>query len=413
MGYPYRVFISYSSEAEVQAGRVEKRLKQLGAVVLSMRRLRPGQPFTREIRDMISFSHLFVWVFQKSKVKKREVSTQRKRRRLLGRDNWINQELGFATALGVPVVPISFGGGKPVGLAATVQALMLDIKARRKDLDRELGKGDLSRLVESHKSLTRLVPVLAAPNSQERTKSLISNMARVNQLSAAAQPTPPPAKIRHAAAFGTLSLPVEPPEDEVWKKRYGPHGRSAAEQSDYWRERQMTEALAAVGGCDLLLHPCSVEKPYPLPDGWRVRVAALIAFLERASVWPVRCRVVVSRDAIPGNVLIVGDWFVAESVSPTGRGFRDTIITRHAPSVLRRIDLFDATFETELRRYAERKHSNGPLPDEGLWVATTPHWTLRAAIEDLRVLADDGQPVPHCAASGVVTGSSTSTTTSP
>jgi hypothetical protein len=46
------------------------------------------------------------------------------------------------------------------------------------------------------------------------------------------------------------------------------------------------------------------------------------------------------------SVTIVGDWFAAESVSASiGRGYQQTIFTRHAPAVQKRIALFDQEFE--------------------------------------------------------------------
>jgi hypothetical protein len=47
-------------------------------------------------------------------------------------------------------------------------------------------------------------------------------------------------------------------------------------------------------------------------------------------------------------VIIVGDWFAAESVSAKeGHGYRQTAFTCHAPSMRSRIELFDQEF-TEL-----------------------------------------------------------------
>ena len=51
------------------------------------------------------------------------------------------------------------------------------------------------------------------------------------------------------------------------------------------------------------------------------------------------------------SLTIVGDWFVAESVSAEiGRGYRQTIFTRHAPTINTRIELFDEEFDALLKR---------------------------------------------------------------
>jgi len=50
------------------------------------------------------------------------------------------------------------------------------------------------------------------------------------------------------------------------------------------------------------------------------------------------------------NITIVGDWFVAEAVSASlGEGYRQTIFTRHAPTVQAKIALFDQELEEILR----------------------------------------------------------------
>jgi hypothetical protein len=50
-------------------------------------------------------------------------------------------------------------------------------------------------------------------------------------------------------------------------------------------------------------------------------------------------------DGIGESVTILGDWFYAQSVSASlGAGYRQTIFTRHAPSMQTRIDLFDREF---------------------------------------------------------------------
>ena len=46
------------------------------------------------------------------------------------------------------------------------------------------------------------------------------------------------------------------------------------------------------------------------------------------------------------SLTILGDWFAAESVTARhGQGYLQTIFTRHAPSMLSRIEAFDAEFQ--------------------------------------------------------------------
>ncbi len=58
------------------------------------------------------------------------------------------------------------------------------------------------------------------------------------------------------------------------------------------------------------------------------------------------------------SVTILGDWFYAESITPTpGAGYRQTLFTTHAPSMQAKIDLFDQEF-------SELLNSSGWRPEE-------------------------------------------------
>ena len=55
-------------------------------------------------------------------------------------------------------------------------------------------------------------------------------------------------------------------------------------------------------------------------------------------------RVAFNRHGLDENLIIVGDWFLVESFTPTDEGYRHTTITSHAPTVLKRIEEFDERF---------------------------------------------------------------------
>lgn len=59
-----------------------------------------------------------------------------------------------------------------------------------------------------------------------------------------------------------------------------------------------------------------------------------------------KVRVVFRRAATPHSLTIVGDWFMAESMAADiNKGYRQTIFTRHAPSIRDRVRAFDQEFE--------------------------------------------------------------------
>ena len=75
-----------------------------------------------------------------------------------------------------------------------------------------------------------------------------------------------------------------------------------------------------------------------------VRLRWLIKFLKSmpSSTTQVAVREDMPRDR---NTTIVGDWFAAEAVSGAMmQGYRQTIFTRHAPTVQSKIELFDQEF---------------------------------------------------------------------
>jgi hypothetical protein len=51
-----------------------------------------------------------------------------------------------------------------------------------------------------------------------------------------------------------------------------------------------------------------------------------------------------------GSLLIMGDWFEANSIVPRNDGYRQTIFSWHAPTVLRSIYNFDRQFEELVQR---------------------------------------------------------------
>ena len=63
----------------------------------------------------------------------------------------------------------------------------------------------------------------------------------------------------------------------------------------------------------------------------------------------VRCEVAMANIAMTESVTIVGDWFAARSISGTmGDGYRQTIFTRHAPTIATMIEEFDRRFNQYL-----------------------------------------------------------------
>jgi len=87
---------------------------------------------------------------------------------------------------------------------------------------------------------------------------------------------------------------------------------------------------AAQYGCDLVIDPTVRLEPYSLLAR-KTRLETLRAFLINETRYP-NVRAVARTRTEPGNILIVGNWFYAESITPEpGAGYRQTLFTWHAP----------------------------------------------------------------------------------
>ena len=107
--YPYRVFICYSRRDGSLEKKLRDYLKKIGAEPMSDVDIPSGVPFPEEIRTKIGYAHVFIPLLT-------EESSRRP---------WVNQEIGYATALGVPRIPLALGK-LPEG--------MIDRRVRKFDL---------------------------------------------------------------------------------------------------------------------------------------------------------------------------------------------------------------------------------------------------------------------------------------
>ncbi len=86
-----RVFISYSHKDKDLARKVAKALDDNNIVPLWDEDLIPGSGFHEQIKDYISQSHIIMPILT-------ELSSER---------IWVHQEIGYAMALHIPVLPLT------------------------------------------------------------------------------------------------------------------------------------------------------------------------------------------------------------------------------------------------------------------------------------------------------------------
>ena len=109
--HPIRVFVSYSHNDLQVAERLTDSLKKHGLIPDWDHNIQPGTPFTDDIRSRILHSHVCM-----------PLLTNNSHHGL-----WIHQEIGYAMALNIPILPIVIGDIKDMtqAMSAQLQAIII------------------------------------------------------------------------------------------------------------------------------------------------------------------------------------------------------------------------------------------------------------------------------------------------
>jgi hypothetical protein len=112
-------------------------------------------------------------------------------------------------------------------------------------------------------------------------------------------------------------------------------------------ERRILEEHARVGGCSLILNPFQDFSAV----GARVHRSQLEVLRQFLTSMPEdMITVAVADGSFAGNLTIVGDWFGAKALpAQSGSGYRQTVFSTHASTVLRWTRDFDEELEDGLR----------------------------------------------------------------
>lgn len=329
--YPYRVFISYSHEDSTLANIVRKHLTDIHVQPMSDVDIPDGARFSDEIRHQISYAHVFVSILTKNSKTR----------------PWVHQELGYAMGLGVPILPLALDQ-LPEGMAQEIQAIRVDPELR--DLAERLTPRTLQHLVSRSQQASRAM-FECADDLHQRTEVLVK-YAKSLLLETG------PAKLRLRMAFSSFSLPNKGPKHTDWEECEGSEKRSENERKLLRQEREVFEEHACGQGCDMILDPyVSAEAPERraattrFKHGVRPTVKRLQILSEFLANMPdEKVRVVIERGKIDGSVILIGDRLSAEAVVPHYKsGYKQTIFTRHAPTVLAKLVDFDRDFEESLK----------------------------------------------------------------
>jgi hypothetical protein len=318
----YRAFVSYSHRDRRCAQAVVHQLGKLGLYAVFDDNVDPSKQFTGAIQDLIATSHVFVPVITNN----------------ANASDWVLHEVGFALGQNVPVLPIA-ARALPTGMIAGVQCLKVQ-SFERQHLSRILTRERVERILRD--SCNRSLAVYQCVNEpQQRTPRLLEYLARAA-----------PGRIRHLAAFSSFSLPKVAGNDPVWSRIARDVARFPEGANAFRQERAELEQIARAHTCDLIVCPTASVLATIGKSGSLARLEILTEFLE--SMPDESIRVVVDVTQNPGNLLIVGDSFLVEAVAGDRMGtYRQSVFTRHAPTVLQRCADFDAEFKLMLSRFMQ------------------------------------------------------------
>jgi len=207
--------------------------------------------------------------------------------------------------------------------------------------DRTKMMTDYANEVSRIQALLAASPIIAEPGSK-KGKATIE------------RPPPLSSMVRQKGALSSFHIPADPVGAQSWKDRYG-----TAEKTEHHCRLQRGERLAltahaSVHGAKIIIDP-KVPLSNNEPSVRLARLNSLIAFLNSRDGEKTQVAIY-ERLAASENVTMVGDWFIATAVARArGKGYYQTIFTRHAPSMQTKIDEFDQEFVHHLNGMAPEK----------------------------------------------------------
>lgn len=364
----YRIFISYSHDDHEQVDEIV-RILQANAWIKPIldKDFAPGRGFHEQIKEYIAHAHIFMPIITEAS------------------SHWVHQEIGYAMALNITVLPVAIGtepGEMLYGLHAIV--LKKDNKSPEWEnaLSRRLTDKEISSLLRRNEH--EILPLYECAEFQEdRTMMMVRYATLVRQLDSYGI-------VRQKGALSSFHIPDKPINDPAWELRYQESGDLAVKSSKKplrrrskpflckWqlRERLILQEHAFEEGCRLIIDPTIKLSNYS-NQAMISRLKFLLGFINS---FPKNKELSIAIDTkmeSKHNLTIVGDWFAAEavSVSPKG-GYIQTIFTRHAPAVQEYIENFDMEFKSLVER-----DNNGASRD----VAAT---IIEGRIQELTALID-------------------------
>ncbi len=325
----YRVFLSYSHQDLKLVRAIDAVLKRNGLSPMWDEHFLYGQGFHEQIKNFIAHAHVFL-----------PILTQTASHR-----NWVHQEIGYAMALNVPVLPVAIGE-IPGEMIQHLHAIRIPQSSS------DLRRGNLSssavRRLENLltvETIGRLVDRSSQPASalfacadfpEARAAMIASYCEDVRMLGKSGL-------VRQKGGLSSFHIPLETINHKIWRERYGKSRRSDEHCRLQRLERLALTWHAEKSGCKVIIDPL-LQYPQYGTDARGVRLECMHRFLSRMP--DEICQVAIrARTRHSPSDTYVGDWFAAESVlAVIGKGYFQTIFTRHAATLREKIANFDSEF---------------------------------------------------------------------
>jgi hypothetical protein len=317
-----RVFISYSHKDKELAEKIARVIQQNEMIPLWDKNLSAGSGFHEQIKEYIDQSHVFMPLLTQS-------SSER---------GWVHQEIGYAMAVRIPIFPLTTDDVTPGGMLQMIQAVQ--ITDDEQILSELLNLSSFQALIKNSQS----VPLYECAHlPEERTRMIIDYSNKISKIGEFGM-------VRQKGGLSSFHIPDDCILKPIWAERYFPEIKSEFHKRLQRNERLALEKHANVSGYEIIITP-----DYAIngrnSKAAIARLETLRLFLKKPGNLP---SVVAfqTADTKKQSLTIVGDWFLAESVSfIDGDGFTNTFFTRDASEIERRTE----DFECELQELLDQR----------------------------------------------------------
>ena len=322
---PYRLFISHAHNDIPLVTTIVKELENMDLCPLWDKNFVWGHAFSDQIKYCIAHSHAFVPILTSNSAQK----------------GWVAQEIGYAVALNIPVLPICVDVS-PSQMISHFHAITLndptgDINEIKQKINRHLIESLIQSTCYNYRPLYE-----SAELHEERTIMMVEYASQIIKMNYFGH-------VRLKGALTSFHIPDNDLSHPYWQKRYKTSNDNV--EINYFRckwlrwERIFLELHAKNEGCSLIISPNTVYKKYS-DEAMKVRLITLLEFLEKMKNEKNVFVCIDNETNSKENLTIVGDWFSAVSIKPSSsKGYRQTIFTRHAPTVYSQAELFDRKLE--------------------------------------------------------------------